>query len=311
MKKKPDTTLPDHYPVVIISDLHLGTRYGAGDKLCEFLQNTRCDRLILNGDIVDGRHLNHRRPKKLPEAQKRVLDAINRKIAEGTEVIYVPGNHDITLRRLDVAGKTIEGVKIEQSIELTDPRGRKFLVVHGDQFDKREKRAEAAPDWFMAAVGHVDETMTRASRLIDKVTKFTIRKRFNIAGHIRRLVEKDASAHRELEDKALAHAKAHGFAGIICGHTHRPANKTVDGVSYMNSGDWVDGFTALTMDKDGAWNVIPWKERRKEIGLKHKFLRAANDNPDKEFRPQTEKMIAAIKTVWPGKGAKKPKPPSN
>jgi UDP-2,3-diacylglucosamine pyrophosphatase LpxH len=308
LNKKPDLSTPDRYPVIVISDLHLGTRYGAGDMLCEFLHHVRCDRLILNGDIIDGRHLNHRRPQKLPEAQKRVIDAINRKIAEGTEVVYIPGNHDIMLRRVGVAGKTIEGVKIEQSLDFTDPKGRKFLIMHGDQFDRREERAERMADWKLAALGRANEIMTRASRFLDKVTKATIRTRFNVASRIRRWFENDKNAHRALEEKATAHAKEKGYDGIICGHTHAPANKMLDGVSYMNSGDWVEGFTALAMDKEGNWNVIPWKQRRKELGLKHRFFHAANDNPDSEFRPKTEKMIAAIKSIWPGKGARRPSP---
>lgn len=311
MTKKPDAA-PEHYPVVVISDLHLGTRFGAGDMLCEFLSHVRCDKLILNGDIVDGRHLNHRRPKKLPEAQKRVLDAINRKLAEGTEVIYIPGNHDITLRHIHAAGKTIEGVKIAESMDFTDPKGRKFLIVHGDRFDKREVIAERLPDWKLAAVGHIDEAMTRASRFLDRVTNKILKKKFNFAAKIRRAFENDKNAHVELEETALAYIKEKGYDGVICGHTHSPANKVKDGLTYMNSGDWVEGFTALTMNKEGDWNVVPWKERRLELGLKHKFFHAANDNPDKEFRPQTERMIAAIKSIWPGKGVKKqlPKPPA-
>lgn len=309
MKKKPDATTPEHYPVVIISDLHIGMKFGAGDMLCEFLHNVTCDKLILNGDIVDGRLLNHRRPKDLPERQKRVLDAINRKIAEGTEVIYIPGNHDITLRRMDLAGKTVMGVKIEQSVDFTDPKGRKLLILHGDQFDRREKRAEALPNWFMSALGKADEAMTTISTAVDKVTNATLRMRFKLANRVRALLEGDKRGHRDLEQEAIKHAKAKGYDGVICGHTHKSACKTKDGLSYMNSGDWVDGFTALTMDKDGDWNVLPWRKRRKELGLKRKFFHAANDNPDKEFRPLTEKMVAAIRTIWPGKGRKKPRLP--
>jgi UDP-2,3-diacylglucosamine pyrophosphatase LpxH len=312
LKKKPDAAAPDYYPVVIISDLHIGMKFGAGDMLCEFLHNVKCDRLILNGDIIDGRLINHRRPKDLPERQKRVLDAINRKIAEGTEVTYIPGNHDITLRRMPVGGKTMMGVKIEQSLDFTDPKGRRFLILHGDQFDRREKRAETLPDWFMAALGRANEAMTTISAAVDKVTQATLRARFNLAGRVRSLLERDKRGHRDLEEKALRHAKEKGYDGVICGHTHKAACKTKDGLSYMNSGDWVDGFTALTMDREGNWNVIPWRKRRKELGLKRKFFQAANGNPDQEFRPLTEKMAVAIRRIWPGKGGKKrsgPPPP--
>jgi UDP-2,3-diacylglucosamine pyrophosphatase LpxH len=310
LHKKPEPA-PDHYAVVIISDLHLGTRFGASEMLCEFLDHTRCDKLILNGDIVDGRHLNHRRPKNLPEGQKRVLDAINRKIAEGTEVTYIPGNHDITLRRINAAGKSVEGVKIAESLDFVDPKGRKFLILHGDQFDAREVRAERMADWKLAMLGRADEIMTRASRFLDKVTDKVLHRKFNVAAKIRSAFEHDRTAHVALEEKATAHVKEKGYDGVICGHTHTPANKTRNGVFYMNSGDWVEGFTALTMDKDGNWAVVPWKERRQELGLKHKFFAAMHHNPDAEFRPKTDRMLAAIKSIWPGKGVKKqlPKPP--
>jgi UDP-2,3-diacylglucosamine pyrophosphatase LpxH len=310
--KKPDPA-PDHYPVVIISDLHLGTRFGASGMLAEFLQHVKCETLILNGDIVDGRIINHRKPKDLPEAQKRVLDAINRKIAEGVEVIYIPGNHDVTLRKLDVAGKKFNGVRIEQSLDFTDKRGRKFLVVHGDQFDRRENRVARLPDWFMGMVGRVDEAMTAASGLIDRFTRATLKKRFQLAKRVRSLVEADKRGHRDMEAAALARVKEQGYDGVICGHSHTAANHVKDGKIYLNSGDWVDSYTALAMNAQGDWQVVSWRARRKELGLKRKFREAANDNPDKGFRPQTEEMLKTIRGVWPGKVKKakvrKPDPP--
>ncbi|MBI3441023.1 MAG: UDP-2,3-diacylglucosamine diphosphatase [Proteobacteria bacterium] len=311
MKKQPASSTIDYYPIIVISDLHIGKKYGASDMLCEFLHNTRCDKLVLNGDIIDGRLINHRRPRDLPESQKRVLDAINRKIAEGTEVIYLPGNHDIELRDMGIAGKTILGMKVEQSLDLVDNSGRKFLVLHGDQFDLGEEKAQRLPQWFLTVVERADETMTSICTVFDKVAQRTLGKSFRLAQRVRGLMSDDKHGHPQVEKTAINYAKEKGYNGIICGHLHQAANRTKDGILYLNSGDWVDSFSAIVMDQQGSWDVLQWSKHRKEKGLKKRFFHAANDNPDKSFRPMTEKLIDAIKTVWPGKGAKKspPSPP--
>ena len=44
----------NEYHTIFISDLHLGTRDSKAEEVIEFLKATRCKKLILNGDIVDG-----------------------------------------------------------------------------------------------------------------------------------------------------------------------------------------------------------------------------------------------------------------
>jgi UDP-2,3-diacylglucosamine pyrophosphatase LpxH len=96
-----------YWPLVIISDIHFGKHSSAADMLYEFLERTRCDTLILNGDIIDGWHLTARHHRKFPEMQKRVMDLLNARIAAGTRVIYIPGNHDNRLRKRGLFGKNV------------------------------------------------------------------------------------------------------------------------------------------------------------------------------------------------------------
>ena len=72
MKRK-NNPKPDHYPVLVVSDTHLGMGNSSTDLLVEFLQNVTCDRLILNGDIIDGWRMNMHKPEEFSEAQLRVV----------------------------------------------------------------------------------------------------------------------------------------------------------------------------------------------------------------------------------------------
>ena len=43
-----------HYRTVVLSDIHLGTSHSKVNQVSDFLSAVDCDRLILNGDIIDG-----------------------------------------------------------------------------------------------------------------------------------------------------------------------------------------------------------------------------------------------------------------
>ncbi len=41
------------------------------------------------------------------------------------------------------------------------------------------------------------------------------------------------------EHALAAEARRLGLDGVICGHIHRPHIRTINGVTYINDGDWV------------------------------------------------------------------------
>jgi UDP-2,3-diacylglucosamine pyrophosphatase LpxH len=291
---------------VVISDTHLGIDNGAADMLCEFLRNTTCDTLILNGDIIDGVRLNNRRPKDFPELDKRVLDALNRKIAEGTEVIYIPGNHDTALRRMGLFGKTVMGVRFEKSLDFTDAKGRRFFISHGDSFDGGQTHPKKVPNALHKVFDHGYVAATRLSSAVDRITQKVARKHFKLAAKARTVIEGPLLHTMEHHEKnATDYARKHGYDGAICGHFHKEVQSvTKEGTIYLNSGDWVESFTALAMNRGGDWSVIKWPEKRKALHLDRK---AAAQNPDIAYRPATEKILAEVKKIWPGR-KNNPKP---
>lgn len=44
----------NRYRTIIMSDLHLGARQSQTEKILKFLEENQSDKLILNGDIIDG-----------------------------------------------------------------------------------------------------------------------------------------------------------------------------------------------------------------------------------------------------------------
>ena len=46
--------LRKHYQTIVLSDIHLGSEHSRTDEVTKFLKSVDCNRLILNGDIIDG-----------------------------------------------------------------------------------------------------------------------------------------------------------------------------------------------------------------------------------------------------------------
>lgn len=289
-----------HYPVIVISDTHLGMRHKSAGLLGEFLRHVRCDRLIMAGDIVDGHRLDARRARSLPEDQARVLDVLNRKVSEGMEAVFVPGNHDGKLRRRGILGAAFMGIRFEKSLDLIDARGRRLLVTHGDRFDKGlvpHPSSRLMNNFF--DYGYV--AIARLSLAVDKISAVITGRPLRFSMRVRSALESFFGKRRGRQEAATRYARQRGYDGVICGHFHQAAlHQKEGGVFYANSGDWVESFTALGMKEDGEWELIEWGRKRKELCLARVFEMSA-DNPDKDFRPQTEKMCAAIHALWPGR----------
>src|SRR5260221_772282 len=84
------------YRTIWISDTHLATRGCQAEALLDFLKFTESDKLYLVGDIIDGWRL--KKSWYWAQSHNDVIQKVLRKSRKGTEVIYVPGNHDEALR---------------------------------------------------------------------------------------------------------------------------------------------------------------------------------------------------------------------
>jgi UDP-2,3-diacylglucosamine pyrophosphatase LpxH len=94
---------------VIISDVHLGTAESKALEVNHFLRHVRCEKLILNGDIIDGWQLQ--RGGSWQKTHTRFIRIVLKKLEKkDTQVVYVRGNHDDILAQflpLDFENLTI------------------------------------------------------------------------------------------------------------------------------------------------------------------------------------------------------------
>ena len=99
--------------------------------LLDFLKHNESEELFLVGDILDGWRLKS--GWYWPQAHNDVIQKLLRKVRKGARVVFIPGNHDEFAR--EFLGMEFGGVEVVDHVIHETADGRRFLVVHGDQFD--------------------------------------------------------------------------------------------------------------------------------------------------------------------------------
>ena len=236
---------------LFLSDIHLGTRACQAERLLEFLREYDAENVFLIGDIVDFWAM--RRSVNWNAAQNTFVQKVLRRARRGERVIFIPGNHDEVLRNyLGIALGDIEVVG-EYTHTLAD--GRRFLLLHGDQFDQITRHHR-----WIAVLGDVMyDVLVRLNVILSYVRRrFGMTCYWSLAGYAKRRVKKALQFIFDFEDSAIHAARQRGLDGIICGHIHSASLREADGIVYGNCGDWVDSCTALVEHGDGRLELIAW-----------------------------------------------------
>lgn len=252
--------MKQEYRSIFLSDIHLGTRDCKAEEVIKFLKATRCEKLILNGDIVDGWALKSG-GRWLPSHTKVVRTVLKKMEKQGTEVIYLRGNHDDILERflpIDFGNLRIEQEYIHQT-----PSGD-YLVVHGDGFDS----VTTGHKWIAVLGSFGYELLLRINRLYNKWRSWRGKDYYSLSKKIKAKVKSAVSFIGRYEDQLKELAVVKGCRGIICGHIHTAADKRLDnGVHYLNSGDWVESLTAIVEPEPGRFELVDYAEFMQRRGV--------------------------------------------
>ncbi|MFI3231568.1 MAG: UDP-2,3-diacylglucosamine diphosphatase, partial [bacterium] len=119
------------HKTIVLSDIHIGSRWSHLVEVTSFLKANTSELLILNGDIIDGWHLmrNRKRWKKSYNDFMTLMLDIQK---AGTRIIYVRGNHDDFLD--NVVPFCYDNFSIVKSY-IYESVGKRYYVFHGDLFD--------------------------------------------------------------------------------------------------------------------------------------------------------------------------------
>lgn len=242
------------YRSIFISDIHLGSRGCKADILCNFLKHNTADNLYLVGDIVDGWRLRKR--WYWPQAHSNVVRKILTAAARGTKVYYVLGNHDEVLRRWTRLIPQLGNITITNRLDYVDQSGKKFLVVHGDMFDTLMK--VSAGKTIMHIGDKIYDVLIRINDVWARVRSCMGLPYWSLSRWIKKNTKQAVNFVTNFETLLANYCCAKGYDGVICGHIHTAEIKTVNGVLYMNDGDWVESCTALVETESGEWKIIAW-----------------------------------------------------
>ena len=243
---------------LFLSDMHLGTKGCQAALLLEFLRDYDADEIYLVGDIVDGWQLKS--GWYWPQSHNDVIQKLLRKVRKGSTLIYVPGNHDEFLR--DYIGMTFGGIEVADQRLHVAADGKRYLVIHGDQFDmvvRHSKWLAHLGDWAYTTALSVNTVVNRVRRRLGLAY-------WSLSAWAKLKVKNAVNFIGQFETFLATEARRQGADGVICGHIHHAAHRDIDGLTYLNTGDWVESCTGIVEHYDGRMEVLHYpamlRERR-------------------------------------------------
>lgn len=248
------------YRSIFLSDVHLGTKDCKAEQLNNFLKNNTCDTLYLVGDIIDGWKVKQNK-LRWKQSHTNVVRRVLGHAKRGTRVIYVAGNHDEFLRPMIPLGINFGMIEICNQTEHIGIDGKHYLVVHGDLFDGITRLAP----WLSMLGDKAYDCILRANTRLNWVIHRLGFGYFSLSLFLKRRVKKAVDFIFKFEQNLAGYCKKRGFEGVICGHIHHAEIKEIEGVVYMNDGDWVESMTALVEHWNGSWEIVHWTKEKDDV----------------------------------------------
>ena len=239
------------YKTIFISDVHLGTKDCKANQLNNFLKHNTCDTLYLVGDIIDAWKIQQNR-WKWNQSHSNVIRRVLGHAKRGTKIIYIAGNHDEFLRPLIPYGIGFGRIDILNQTEHIGVNGKRYLVTHGDLFDGITRLAP----WISFLGDRAYDTILSLNSKFNWLRHRMGFGYWSLSQYLKRRVKKAIDFIFQFEKNLATYCKKRGFDGVIAGHVHNPEIKEIDGIMYMNDGDFVESISALVETHEGDWILI-------------------------------------------------------
>lgn len=248
-----------------ISDVHLGTRDCQAEHLAAFLKRYHADRIYLVGDIIDGWKL--RGGIYWPQAHTNVIRRLLTLSKRGTEVIYVTGNHDEFLRRY--SSLILGNIRLVDEAVHSTADGRKLLVIHGDQFDVITRYHR----WLAFLGDSAYEFTLLLNRWLNHWRRRWGYGYWSLSAYLKHKVKTAVNFISDFEEAIAHECHKRGLDGVVCGHIHHAEIRRIEGVDYLNCGDWVESCTALIEHWDGSIQLYRLAEEQARLAAQAAAMR--------------------------------------
>lgn len=247
MKKK--------YRSIFISDVHLGAKDCKAELLVNFLKYNSANTIYLVGDIIDGWKIQKNK-WKWKKSHSNVIRHLLTHSKNGSRIIYIVGNHDEFLRPLLPYKFSLGKIEVVNKTEHIAVNGERYLVIHGDMFDGIGKIAP----WlgiFGDKMYDILLTLNSQYNWIRHKLGFGY---WSVSKYLKHKVKGVVDFIFNFEKNLIEYCRRKFFDGVICGHIHHAEIKVIEGILYMNTGDWVESCTALVEHFDGTFEIINWNK---------------------------------------------------
>tara|TARA_R110000868_G_scaffold392365_1_gene662964 strand:- start:3939 stop:4625 length:687 start_codon:yes stop_codon:yes gene_type:complete len=217
---------------LVISDVHIGSKGCKTEEVLELLKDESYQRYILVGDIIDG--WLFKKYKKFSYDHTKVIRRLL-KLSKNKEIIWIAGNHDEFLRKylpMDIGNIKV----VDEWIEY----GTWFC--HGDKFD-----GIVQLKW-LGMLGSIGYDLAIS---LDTILKKLGLKR-SLSKFLKNNVKAAVSFMVDFENEMVRQAKKRNCDTVVCGHIHTPADKMINGVRYLNTGDWIENCSYITYYSEHA-----------------------------------------------------------
>ena len=244
-----------NYRSIFISDTHLGFKASKAKELLDFLKNNQSDYLYLVGDIVDIQRMMRKSDWKTDHTQ--VIDEILLKSNNKTEVYYITGNHDSLFRKWITLNLHLGNIKFFNQYIHTGIDRKKYLVLHGDLLEKYVTKDYNPLVKFILHTGY--NILLNINNIVYKICNALKIPTFNYVEYIKRFVKQASDCVDKYENVVSQYAYKNNYDGVICGHIHTPNIRDINGVTYLNCGDWVSNCSGIVEHYNGKWELVRWK----------------------------------------------------
>ena len=224
---------------LFLSDIHLGFKASNADEVLEVLKQYDPNILFLVGDIIDGWLL--KRKFRWPQSHTNVIRKILSYSKNGTKVIYIPGNHDDFMR--EYIGLTFGSLEVHNEYVW-----KNTFITHGDLYDGVVKLK------WLGILGSVGYDIAIS---IDRFLK-RLGVRRSLSKYLKSKVKEAMKFITQYELELVRQAKKNKCKVVLSGHIHLPEDKKIDGIRYLNCGDWIENNSYITYNK-GKYNVHKFK----------------------------------------------------
>lgn len=221
---------------LFISDVHLGSKGSNAELLLEMLKEYEPKELIIVGDFIDGWLLKKRH--YWTQDFSNVIRKILSYTKKGTKVTYITGNHDDFLRSY-IPIYFGDNINVVNEMVWED-----YFITHGDLYD-----GIVQMKW-LGKLGSFGYELAISLDMLMK--KFGYKK--SLSKFLKKKVKDAVKFITNFEEQLVYQSKKRNCIGVICGHIHTPENKFVDGIHYLNCGDWIENNSYIIYD-EGRWEL--------------------------------------------------------